>query len=196
MGTFFSTPAAANAMKRLSGDQNRDDAPVVPGNICVPPVSRSRTRIEVPPRCAATTSATYRPSGETAIGEYEFASSFQSSGNGIASCTGRISAGRRTNMTRATAKPMAATPAMAATVHARRELRDRVEETGTAPSSSSGSASPMSRSRRRGSFWRQRCSSGRRRAGTAAQSGSPLMTVASVSETSSPANARRPVTIS
>ncbi len=61
-------------------------------------------------------------------------------------------------------------------------------------------ASPMSRSRLRGSFSRQRrsrrCSIGGVVAGTAFQSGSSLSTAASVSETVSPGNASVPVSIS
>ena len=67
-------------------------------------------------------------------------------------------------------------------------------------SSISTRASPMSRSRRFGSFSRQRAS--RRRieagvvAGSAVQSGSRVTTAARMSVTVSPANATRPVSIS
>ncbi len=96
------------------------------------------------------------------------------------------------------AAAIAAAPTTAAHVRSRRPSR----ATATAPdgvgssSASSRQASPMWRSRCRGSFSRQLAMSRRTRRGTRSHAGVSLITAASVSPTSSPPKGRAPVSIS
>src|SRR6516165_3905769 len=65
---FLSFPPAKNPRKRLSGDQNGDDAPSVAASASGANVSRERTHKTNLPSLFAATKAIRRPSGETATG--------------------------------------------------------------------------------------------------------------------------------
>src|SRR5439155_23311474 len=63
---FLSLPPAKNAMNRLSGDQNGNDAPSVPGRACASTPSSGRIQIWDAARLLAATNARRRPSGDSA----------------------------------------------------------------------------------------------------------------------------------
>ena len=99
------------------------------------------------------------------------------------------------------ANPPSASASIAAAASAMTPIRGRGAGIGAAgkgceASSSSCHASPISRSRRLGSFSRQRFSRRCTLGGIPSHFGSSLSTVASVSVMSSPSNNRRPVSIS
>ena len=66
VSTFLSLPAAKNAMKRPSGDQNGNDAPSVPASGCACTLSSGRIQICDGPPFVAATNARCRPSGDSA----------------------------------------------------------------------------------------------------------------------------------
>src|SRR3972149_10268247 len=61
---FFNLPPAKNAIERLSGDQNGDKAPCVPGIIDAERARRGRTQRFLLPRLSSATKASFRPPGD------------------------------------------------------------------------------------------------------------------------------------
>src|SRR5262249_19379187 len=66
---FFSFPSAKNPMKRLSGDQNGQDPPSVPGSDCASEASNDLTQSRRRALGGPAAKAMRRPSGDTAGGE-------------------------------------------------------------------------------------------------------------------------------
>ncbi len=196
-------------IRRLSGDQKGRTAPVASSSRRATLEESDRTHSsESAPLTLPTMNATVVPSGEITTPV--------ESGNISVPAGDRIdrriapwfgATGAR-GQRRATAPAVRTTPASAGQKRATSEGRPigaaaaplRSTTAGDSGSSSSRRASPMALSRRRGSFSRQRRSRRRRgrgrSAGSASQSTSSLITLASVTEMSSPSKARRPVSIS
>ncbi len=197
----FSEPSAKNPIVRLSGDQNGSVAPSVPSSGSAVVVESERNQRRVPFALEAANTICV-PSGDRA--------------NADGCDVGGVTMSRRVSgggvslrwRTAGTASAAAATRTTAvAMIHAVDERRaDAGAAAATCGAVSSrgpsniSRASPMSRSRFFGSFSRHRCNSRRTPggivAGNAARSGVSRSTDASSSLTSSPANARRPVSIS
>ena len=188
--SFFSFPSAKKPRRRLSGAQK--GIPDTPSAISIRGAGLSRSRTQSSPFPSTTpATATRRPSGETAV-EGGRPGSNDSLGSGKNSLvTGADSSRRCLHATTPSATDVAASIAartgQASLDHGGAGLPPR------AGSSSRRLASPMSRSRRFGSFCKHSRSSRRTFGGTLSRSGSLVRTSASVSETSSPPNNRSPV---
>ena len=207
----FTLFGSENASARLSGVQKMARTPSLSGTSRSSIVSSARihSRTFSPARLARNASS--RPSGESAWPASKCAP------RGAATLTRKAGSPEPTaapgprpihGETRAVVNSAPASVHPARESHGDREERPRSSfasavsrSRSTALASSiSRRASPMSDSRRPGSFVRQRLSSRRTDddvpSGSAVQSGSVLITFASVTDTSSPSNVRRPVSIS
>ena len=206
--TFFSLPSAKNAIDRLSGDQNGPDALSVPGSGRAASDVSSRIHKPREPLESTATNASALPSGE--ITNASVWSGRRVSGGAVTMKRIEVRSTScrdiRPSVQPAASSAIASSPAAASQISRGR----RADAAGVAVGSRSGApamtssssmrASPASRNRKVGSLRRQRRMSATRRrgvaAGNAVQSGSVFRIAASVSETDSPSNVCRPVSIS
>ena len=194
----FSLPPAKNPSRAPSGDQNGCPAPSVPGSTRSSARARSRIRIFGTPEASDAATARRRPSGETAVLTVSRVIATPS-GSRADMVAGSAAGGAGRSM-------VDATTAAATTAASAPDQRARVRRRAGASSGIDGRssrrrrASPASRSRSRGSFFRQRPINVRMCAGVSAGSAfqltSSFSTAASVVEVSSPPKARRPASIS
>ncbi len=193
---------ATNAMRRPSGDSAGPLAPTVPSiRRGVPSSRRLTNKYGMPPR--RPTNATVPPDGDTDTA-VRFTSASGTSGGGVISKTVSGCAGVGRGQT-AHAPETITAPAAAATSSPARDFVFAAGRATAGGALAAGSprttrASPMSRSRSRGSRSRQRATSWRTvdgvAGGSAPRSGGCVSTAASVSLIVSPSNSRRPVSIS
>ena len=200
--------SAKNPIDRLSGDQNGPAAPSVPGSSCAVMLSSDLTHSRLRPVATFARNAIRRPSGETANpagvppGALVRALSVVSVHPPGGATTKRNICGSASVRRMYSVPPRAAmvTSNTAAAIQPRLSITGAGAGSARAGSSITKSAVEMSAIRRLRSFSRHRWISVRIATGisggNAVQTGSLLSTEASVSLTSSPSNARRPVSIS